>query len=130
MTAGSPSEWPLRLARVNSQFETGIRSPLDTAILQHQTLDTASYQKVDEVPFDFERRRLSVVVTVAGETTRRLLEHFGSVQAVKEADAAAFDSCAGSAMLVPDSAMRRSGLSGPTNACWPTYSSSVRGRMR
>src|SRR5262249_56692066 len=42
--------------------ETGIRSPLDTAILQQHQPDTQAARKLDEIPFDFERRRLSVVV--------------------------------------------------------------------
>ena len=45
-----------------ARSETGIRSPLDAAILQHAHRRSAGYTKVDEIPFDFERRRLSVVV--------------------------------------------------------------------
>ena len=64
---GEPSERTLLLAYLNSRFETGIKSPLDQAILGHPPpLDIAQYQKADEVPFDFERRRLSVVVSANG----------------------------------------------------------------
>jgi Mg2+-importing ATPase len=59
---GGSSDRPLRLAYVNSSFETGIRSPLDAAILDGRAFDVAGYTKIDEIPFDFERRRLSVVV--------------------------------------------------------------------
>ncbi len=60
---GEPSPRPLALARLNSRFETGIRSPLDTAILgASKDDDDADWRKVDEIPFDFERRRLSIVV--------------------------------------------------------------------
>ena len=59
---GTPSDWPLRLATINSRFESGIRSPLDVAILKASTFDVSGYTKVDEIPFDFERRRLSIVV--------------------------------------------------------------------
>jgi Mg2+-importing ATPase len=59
---GDPATRPFELASLNSSFETGIRSPLDAAILRHQKFDTAAYRKVDEVPFDFDRRRLSVAV--------------------------------------------------------------------
>ena len=60
---GGASETPLSFARLNSKFETGIRSPLDAAILERPERDGASaYAKVDEVPFDFERRRVSIVV--------------------------------------------------------------------
>ncbi|HEX6817976.1 MAG TPA: magnesium-translocating P-type ATPase [Ktedonobacterales bacterium] len=61
----TPAQRALLLAYVNSAFETGIRSPLDAAILQHEHLDVSAYRKLDEVPFDFERRRLSIVVEEA-----------------------------------------------------------------
>jgi hypothetical protein len=54
---GAASSRPLTLAYINSRFETGIRSPLDAAILQQPSLDITGYGKVDEIPFDFERRR-------------------------------------------------------------------------
>ena len=47
---------------LNSNFQTGLKSPLDEAILKHKEIDTSQYQKIDEVPFDFIRRRVSVVV--------------------------------------------------------------------
>lgn len=65
---GAPSPRPLALARLNSRFETGIRSPLDTAILAATTDDDdPRWRKVDEIPFDFERRRLSIVAESASE---------------------------------------------------------------
>jgi Mg2+-importing ATPase len=67
---GAASERPLQLACLNSRFETGIRSPLDSAILSCD-VKPPEYQKIDEIPFDFERRRLSVVVEKPGE--RRLI---------------------------------------------------------
>ena len=67
--AGAPSPRPLALARVNSACETGIRSPFDVAILGHDGTDASHYQKIDEIPFDFERRRLSVVVDADGART-------------------------------------------------------------
>ncbi|HVB20462.1 MAG TPA: magnesium-translocating P-type ATPase [Ktedonobacteraceae bacterium] len=56
------SERVLLFGYVNSTYQTGIKSPLDEAILQHGTLDVAGYRKIGEIPFDFERRCLSVVV--------------------------------------------------------------------
>jgi Mg2+-importing ATPase len=47
---------------LNSNFQTGLKSPLDEAILKHKEIDTSPYQKIDEVPFDFIRKRVSVVV--------------------------------------------------------------------
>ncbi len=84
--AGQPSERPLRLAYLNSMHETGIKSPLDRAILQHTwpaevQADLAAYEKIDEVPFDFERRRLSIVVARDGQ---RLLVAKGSPEGILE----------------------------------------------
>ncbi len=57
----------LRLSYVNSAFETGQRSPLDGAILEHGGVDTKGYELIEEVPFDFERKRVSVVVRQEGK---------------------------------------------------------------
>ena len=59
---GKPSPRALELAYLNSKFETGIRSPLDDVILHQPSQKTEEYTKCDEIPFDFERRRLSIVV--------------------------------------------------------------------
>jgi Mg2+-importing ATPase len=59
---GEEADRTFLLAYVNASFETGIRSPLDAAILGHRQPDIQSFRKLDEIPFDFERRRLSVVV--------------------------------------------------------------------
>lgn len=69
--AGAPSDEILLPAYLNSYFETGIRSPLDTAILATEKPDIENHQKLDEIPFDFERRRLSVVVASGSE--RRMI---------------------------------------------------------
>lgn len=65
---GSPSNAPLDLAAINSSLQAGIRSPLDTAILA-QTTPRADVTKLDELPFDFQRRRLSVVIEEQGQRT-------------------------------------------------------------
>jgi Mg2+-importing ATPase len=59
---GIKSERPVALAYINSKFETGIRSPLDAAILRQERSDAEGVRKCDEIPFDFNRRRLSIVV--------------------------------------------------------------------
>ncbi|HWB86305.1 MAG TPA: magnesium-translocating P-type ATPase [Bryobacteraceae bacterium] len=64
---GSPSDRPLELAYWNSKLETGVRSPLDAAILRQPAPRSENARKVDEAPFDFQRRRLSVVVEFDGE---------------------------------------------------------------
>jgi len=60
---GAPSADVLRWACINSALESGVRSPLDAAILAHEHPAIAAYQKRDELPFDFERRRVSVLVS-------------------------------------------------------------------
>ncbi len=59
---GKPSERVLELAYLNSFYETGLKSPLDDAILAHENIDVSAWKKIDEVPFDFERRRVSVLL--------------------------------------------------------------------
>ncbi|MDD1629649.1 MAG: magnesium-translocating P-type ATPase [Methylococcaceae bacterium] len=59
---GKPSDRVLELAYLNSFFETGLKSPLDEAILAHKHIDVSAWKKIDEVPFDFERRRVSVLL--------------------------------------------------------------------
>jgi P-type Mg2+ transporter len=58
---GQESDVPLRWACVNSALEAGIRSPLDAAILAHAHPAIDDFRKVAELPFDFERRRVSVL---------------------------------------------------------------------
>lgn len=72
---GNDSAQVLQLAYLNSYFETGLKSPLDDAILRHEEINVSSWRKIDEVPFDFERRRVSVLVD-QGE--KRLLMVKGS----------------------------------------------------
>ncbi|MFO1097392.1 MAG: magnesium-translocating P-type ATPase [Xanthobacteraceae bacterium] len=53
----------LELAAVNSRLESGIRSPLDDAILDHaKEFSLPDWRRIADVPFDFERRRVSVLV--------------------------------------------------------------------
>ena len=68
--SGTDSERVLELAWLNSHFESGLRSPLDTAILEHAPHIPSAWTKLDEVPFDFERRRVSVLLEREG---RRVL---------------------------------------------------------
>ncbi|MFN4148736.1 MAG: magnesium-translocating P-type ATPase [Rhodocyclaceae bacterium] len=63
---GQPSERVLELAYLNSFFESGLKSPLDEAILAHGEIDIGGWRKIDEVPFDFERRRVSVLAEKEG----------------------------------------------------------------
>ncbi|HAF23630.1 MAG TPA: magnesium-translocating P-type ATPase [Blastocatellia bacterium] len=94
---GSPSERVFLLAYLNSLHETGVSNPLDQAIknqaskqkpgvnpldeavLQHDHPDIHAYRKIDEIPFDFERRRVSIVVEREAE---RLLITKGAPESV------------------------------------------------
>ena len=64
---GAESDLVLEMAYLNSFYQTGLKNLLDVAVLEHvevqRQLDAGSaYAKVDEIPFDFNRRRMSVVV--------------------------------------------------------------------
>ncbi len=62
------SEDVLRYAYMNSYYQTGLRNLLDRAILAHGDLDVErSAPKIDEIPFDFQRRRMSVVIDYEGD---------------------------------------------------------------
>ena len=63
---GSPAPGVLALARVNSALQTGLKSPLDESILATPAKDDGEWKRLDEVPFDFERRRLSVSAEHSG----------------------------------------------------------------
>lgn len=53
----------LRYAYMNSYYQTGLRNLIDKAILNHDDLDVErNCRKVDEIPFDFQRKRMSVVI--------------------------------------------------------------------
>jgi P-type Mg2+ transporter len=59
---GRDSEKVLLYAFVNSYHETGLKSPLDDAVLKFEQLNVKGFEKFDEVPFDFIRRRVSIIV--------------------------------------------------------------------
>jgi Mg2+-importing ATPase len=64
---GEPSEKVLHYGYLNSYHHTGLKNLLDEAILDHEELEerlkaNEKYRKIDEIPFDFVRRRMSVVI--------------------------------------------------------------------
>ena len=80
---GNESESPFRLAYINCTFLSGrpdqanhagtianIADPIDSAIIRHRHLDNEDLSKVDEIPFDFDRRRVSVI---AANNGRRMI---------------------------------------------------------
>ena len=64
---GADSKNVLLYAYLSSMYHTARKSPLDTAIQIHGKMDISLYKKIDEIPFDFERRRDSIVVDHGGE---------------------------------------------------------------
>ncbi|MBL6751259.1 MAG: magnesium-translocating P-type ATPase [Nevskia sp.] len=81
---GQESDRILDYAYLNSYYQSGLKNLLDVAVLKysevHEKLHSAGdYHKVDEIPFDFSRRRMSVVVEGHGE---RLLICKGAVEEV------------------------------------------------
>ena len=64
--AGQESEKVLFYAYLNACYETGFTNPIDAAIRSHREWDLAGYQKLDEIPYDFVRKRLSVLVQKDG----------------------------------------------------------------
>ncbi len=59
---GQPSERVLFHGHINAMFETGFPNPLDEALRRHRAFDLSGYRKVEEEPYDFVRKRLSVLV--------------------------------------------------------------------
>lgn len=64
---GRPSDRVLFHAALNATYETGFTNPLDEALRSHRAWDFSGYRKLDEVPYDFVRKRLSILAaTPAG----------------------------------------------------------------
>jgi Mg2+-importing ATPase len=65
---GEESDEALEYGYLNSRFQTGLKNLMDKAVLEHRDLEAAAmnYRVVDEIPFDFQRRRMSVVVANGG----------------------------------------------------------------
>ena len=59
---GDESEKVYTLGFYNSYFQSGLKNPLDEAILKHENSDLFKIKKLDEIPYDFKRRRLSVIL--------------------------------------------------------------------
>jgi Mg2+-importing ATPase len=65
---GEPSAEVFRYAYLNAKLQTGLTNPLDEAILSHDAPDTSGVHKIDEIPYDFVRKRLSIVIQESGQT--------------------------------------------------------------
>lgn len=87
--AAQPSDAVQHLAFLNASLETGIENPLDTAIIAASVpggLTTAGFTKIDEIPYDFVRRRLTIVVAESADPGNHLI-------VTKGAFANVLDSC-------------------------------------
>ena len=60
---GAPSDKVLLHAYLNAFYETGFTNPIDVAIRTHRQFDLSGYRKQDEIPYDFLRKRLSILVS-------------------------------------------------------------------
>ncbi len=79
---GQLSEEIRQLAYLNAAFETGIANPLDRAIVadgERAMLTTAGYTKIDEIPYDFMRRRLTVMIAASEKPAQHVIVTKGAV---------------------------------------------------
>jgi len=82
---GNPSDRVLHYGYLNSYHHTGLKNLMDEAILDHEELEDRlkakeKYRKIDEIPFDFVRRRMSVIVEEASGTNTLICK--GAVEEV------------------------------------------------
>jgi P-type Mg2+ transporter len=77
--AGRQSERVWRHAYVNARFQTGYANPIDRAVCEAGITDLTQWRKVDEIPYDFVRRRLSVL---AAEGDRLVMIAKGALSAI------------------------------------------------
>ncbi|VVB75912.1 Copper-exporting P-type ATPase B [Candidatus Tiddalikarchaeum anstoanum] len=77
-TNGDEDNKVLFYSYINSHFQTGLKSALDEAIIEHKQINIDDYKKIDEIPFDFKRKRVSVVA----EDGRRFIATKGAPEEV------------------------------------------------
>ncbi len=78
---GNPSDTVALYACLNATYESGYLNPIDESIRKDRQFDLAAYQKLDEVPYDFIRKRLSMLVT---HDSHRLMITKGALRNVLE----------------------------------------------
>jgi Mg2+-importing ATPase len=103
---GQASDAVLRLAYLNAAFETGIDNPLDAAIVaagEKGGMTTAGHRKVDEIPYDFIRKRLTIVTAHDGDGERHLIVTKGAFANVL---AVCTTLARGDALMLLDDALR------------------------
>ncbi len=78
---GNESERVLFMAYINASYESGYLNPIDQAIRDNRPFDLSGYRKLNEIPYDFIRKRLSILVE-HGQS--RMLVTKGALQKVLE----------------------------------------------
>ncbi len=63
---GNQNEKVLLYASLNASYQKGFENPIDRAILEQHKFDLSQYEKLDEIPYDFLRKRLSILVSKSG----------------------------------------------------------------
>ncbi|MGA7722550.1 MAG: magnesium-translocating P-type ATPase [Ignavibacteriaceae bacterium] len=86
---GAPSDKVFLHSYLNSFYQTGFKNPIDEAICNFKKLDLSGYQKQDEIPYDFNRKRLSILVSQNGS---HLMVTKGALKNVLEVCSSAEDS--------------------------------------
>ena len=66
MSNGEPSDKVLRYAYLNAFYETGFNNPIDEAIRDFRAFDVKDCRKLAEIPYDFYRKRLSMLISDSG----------------------------------------------------------------
>ncbi len=79
---GNESEKVLLYACLNASFETGFYNPIDDALRRQTKCDVSAYRKLDEVPYDFVRKRLTVLVSPASGEGAPLMITKGALASV------------------------------------------------
>ena len=100
---GKEDDRVLRHAFLNSYFQTGLKNLIDIAVIEKQEQSgsqelTQKYEKVDEIPFDFERRRMSVVVKDSSGKTQLVTK--GAVE--ETLACCSFAECGGEILYLTD----------------------------
>ena len=105
---GDDDEAVMKWAYLNSFHQTGLKNLLDVAVLEHASevhehLKAEDYGKIDEIPFDFNRRRMSVILE---RDHRHVLICKGAVEEVLDLCTHAFDPKDTGAIVLMDERMR------------------------
>jgi len=86
---GDQNEKVLLYASLNAYYQKGFENPIDKAIVVQNKLDLAPYEKLDEIPYDFIRKRLSILVSKSGTNlmiTKGALPNILEICSVAEAE--------------------------------------------